>query len=69
MTLTEGVILNIQPVISIQLAAGAIAWPSFDHAVGDPVPEDVQILPEHKVVLVEGNYVLMGMQPAILVFA
>lgn len=42
------------------LAAGEAKLPSFDHAKGDPVPDDVQILPEHRVVLVEGNYVLMG---------
>ena len=34
--------------------------PSFDHAVGDPVEEDVHILQEHKVVFIEGNYVLLG---------
>ena len=35
--------------------------PSFDHAYGDPIEEDVQILPETKLVVIEGNYLLLGM--------
>lgn len=30
-----------------------IPFPSFDHSVGDPVQNDVWVLPEHQVVLVE----------------
>lgn len=34
--------------------------PSFDHGVGDPVPGNVQVIPQNKIVLVEGNYLLLG---------
>ena len=37
--------------------------PSFDHGKGDPVDDDIRILPEHRVVLAEGNYVLLDIPP------
>lgn len=37
-----------------------ILVPSFDHAVGDPVPGAIVIEPSHTIVLVEGNYLLLG---------
>jgi len=37
--------------------------PSFDHAVGDPVENDIRILPQHRVVLFEGLYLLMNQPP------
>eukprot|EP00741_Cyanophora_paradoxa_P021419 tig00021352_g20677.t1 len=40
-------------------ADGAVKAPSFDHGVGDPVEEDIEITPAHRVVLLEGNYVLL----------
>lgn len=33
--------------------AHPIPFPSFDHAVGDPVQDDVWVKPEHQVVVVE----------------
>jgi len=38
---------------------GKGAAPSFDHKVGDPVENDIPILEQNKVILVEGNYVLL----------
>ena len=38
---------------------GAGTVPSFDHAVGDPVPDGVELKETAEVVLVEGNYLLM----------
>ncbi|MFQ3187449.1 MAG: pantothenate kinase [Marinomonas primoryensis] len=35
-----------------------ILWPSFDHAFGDPIEDDLKIKKEVKVVLVEGLYLL-----------
>ncbi|TPX54587.1 hypothetical protein PhCBS80983_g05869 [Powellomyces hirtus] len=37
----------------------AITAPSFDHALGDPVPHDISVEPCHQVVLLEGLYVLV----------
>ncbi|KAJ1721600.1 hypothetical protein LPJ53_003911 [Coemansia erecta] len=42
----------------------SVIWaPSFDHAVGDPVPESIRIEPTHRVVLVEGLYAHVRDEP------
>ncbi|KAL9243027.1 hypothetical protein vseg_016967 [Gypsophila vaccaria] len=38
---------------------GSVYAPSFDHGVGDPVEDDIFVSLQHKVVIVEGNYVLL----------
>ena len=38
----------------------AVAVPSFAHGVGDPVPDDILVAARHRVLLVEGNYLLLG---------
>ncbi|MQL84969.1 hypothetical protein Taro_017473 [Colocasia esculenta] len=38
---------------------GSIYAPSFDHGVGDPVEEDIFVSQQHKVVIVEGNYLFL----------
>ncbi|XP_064972585.1 putative uridine kinase C227.14 isoform X1 [Musa acuminata AAA Group] len=38
---------------------GSSYAPSFDHGVGDPVEDDVFVSSEHKVVIVEGNYLFL----------
>jgi len=38
----------------------AVAVPSFAHGVGDPVPDDIRVAARHRVLLVEGNYLLLG---------
>jgi len=37
--------------------------PSFDHKIGDPIEKDIHIKPETKVVVVEGNYLLLNEEP------
>ena len=37
--------------------------PSFDHAIKDPRPDDIAILPSHRVVVFEGNYVVLDRPP------
>ncbi|CAI7761319.1 unnamed protein product, partial [Closterium sp. NIES-53] len=39
---------------------GTVSLPSFDHGVGDPVPNDIPIPPSVRVVVVEGNYLLLN---------
>eukprot|EP00850_Spirogloea_muscicola_P022206 SM000282S10609 [mRNA] locus=s282:60251:63697:- [translate_table: standard] len=34
--------------------------PSFNHGVGDPVERDIYVASHHKLLLVEGNYLLLG---------
>ncbi|XP_047979830.1 putative uridine kinase C227.14 [Salvia hispanica] len=38
---------------------GSVCVPSFDHGVGDPVEDDIFVSLQHKVVIVEGNYLLL----------
>jgi pantothenate kinase len=37
-----------------------IKAPSFDHALKDPSPEAIHILPSHRIVVIEGLYVLLS---------
>ncbi|KAI6780573.1 nicotinamide riboside kinase [Emericellopsis cladophorae] len=37
--------------------------PDFDHAVGDPVPDAIQISSAARIVIVEGNYTLLDEEP------
>lgn len=46
--------------------AGEVTVPSFDHGVGDPVEGGHVVLYSHRVVLVEGNYLLLG-QPMLVI--
>lgn len=43
--------------------AATIYAPSFDHAVKDPVEDDVPIPPEVRVVIFEGNYLNLDKEP------
>lgn len=48
----------------VSAAPEEVVWvPSFDHGAGDPVEEDIAVLPQHKFVLVEGLYVLRRAPP------
>ncbi|XP_022857014.1 putative uridine kinase C227.14 [Olea europaea var. sylvestris] len=38
---------------------GSVYAPSFDHGVGDPVEDDISVNLQHKVVIVEGNYLFL----------
>jgi pantothenate kinase len=40
-------------------------FPAFQHGVGDPVPNSIQVIDSevHKVVLIEGNYLLLDVAP------
>ncbi|KHN02536.1 Putative uridine kinase [Glycine soja] len=42
-----------------QILQGSVYVPSFDHGVGDPVEDDIFVNLQHKVVIVEGNYLLL----------
>ncbi|XP_022758330.1 putative uridine kinase C227.14 isoform X2 [Durio zibethinus] len=37
---------------------GSVYAPSFDHGIGDPIEDDIFVSLQHKVVIVEGNYLL-----------
>ena len=48
-----------------QRDSAAVAVPSFAHGVGDPVPNDIRVVGRHQVLLIEGNYLLLGASPAL----
>ncbi|KAI0182371.1 P-loop containing nucleoside triphosphate hydrolase protein [Xylaria flabelliformis] len=44
-------------------SSSTIFAPSFDHAVKDPKENDIAIQPGHRIVVFEGNYVVLDKQP------
>ena len=47
-----------------RVRTGAAVWaPGFDHAAKDPVDNDIPLLPSHRVVVFEGNYVCLDREP------
>ncbi|KAK4749177.1 hypothetical protein SAY87_026626 [Trapa incisa] len=40
-------------------AQGSVYAPSFDHGVGDPIEDDIFVGIQHKIIIVEGNYLLL----------
>ncbi|CAG8624451.1 4361_t:CDS:2, partial [Racocetra persica] len=56
LTLTEAL---RRPIDSSQ----TITAPSFDHGKGDPVENDIEILPSHKLVIMEGLYLHLKEPP------
>ncbi|KAK9452567.1 nicotinamide riboside kinase [Dipodascopsis uninucleata] len=49
--------INQAPIIK------PINFPSFDHSIGDPIPDALQILASTRIIIVEGNYVLLKDSP------
>jgi pantothenate kinase len=43
-------------------ARNIVKAPSFDHALKDPVEDDIQIGAETKIIILEGNYLLLNME-------
>lgn len=42
----------------------SVGWPSFDHSIGDPRPDDIQVRAGvHRVAVIEGLYMLLGSGP------
>lgn len=55
-----GLAMRIRALRSASLAPGAapVLWPGFDHGVGDPQEDAVEVGPATRLVLVEGLYLL-----------
>jgi pantothenate kinase len=57
----------VQAVASIKNSPSTrptqISLPGFDHAVQDPVDNEIIVTADAKVVLLEGNYVLLNEKP------
>lgn len=44
-------------------SSDAISAPSFDHALKDPTPAAVVVCPHHRIVIIEGLYTLLSIDP------
>jgi pantothenate kinase len=58
--------LKLVQALRAPLGAGVTASifaPSFDHARKDPVDDDIEVRPSHRVVVFEGNYVCLDLEP------
>lgn len=55
--------LKTAPVTTSGEPEQPIYAPSFDHAVQDPVDDDIAISSRNRVVIVEGNYTLLNQKP------
>ncbi len=47
----------------ITASAPVVTAPSFDHALKDPTPEAVTIYPHHRIVIIEGLYTCLSIDP------
>ncbi|KAK7949387.1 uncharacterized protein PG986_010273 [Apiospora aurea] len=55
--------LKIGPLTGPDSEEHIFAAPSFDHAVQDPVVDDIRISSRSKIVIIEGNYTLLDEHP------
>ncbi|QPH05384.1 hypothetical protein C2857_003139 [Epichloe festucae Fl1] len=51
--------LSLVEELRAPIPSRAILAPSFDHAVKDPKEDDVSVLPTHRIVILEGNYLAL----------
>ncbi|KPM39038.1 hypothetical protein AK830_g7482 [Neonectria ditissima] len=51
--------LELARALRASPVAAAVLAPSFDHAVKDPRDDDIAVLPHHRVVVLEGNYLAL----------
>ncbi|KIM81772.1 hypothetical protein PILCRDRAFT_97619 [Piloderma croceum F 1598] len=47
----------------VTTTSAVITAPSFDHAVKDPTPEAIRIMPYHRIILIEGLYTFLSIEP------
>ncbi|KAH6655779.1 phosphoribulokinase/uridine kinase [Truncatella angustata] len=55
--------LKTLPVTGKEGPESCVAVPSFDHAVQDPIPNDIQVSSRNRIVIIEGNYTLLDLEP------
>ena len=53
----------MESVQSIVEPESEASFPSFDHAIGDPVPGAIEVFSHHQVVIVEGLYLFLDVPP------
>ena len=55
--------LKSTPVTTPDEAELIIHAPSFDHARKDPIVDDLAVSSRSRIIIVEGNYTLLDMEP------
>lgn len=55
--------LRETPVTEVANAAQSFHAPSFDHAIKDPIENDIYIPSSQRIVILEGNYLLLNEHP------
>ncbi|KAK8085940.1 hypothetical protein PG994_000914 [Apiospora phragmitis] len=55
--------LKVGPLTGLESEEHIFTAPSFDHAVQDPVVDDIRISSRSKIVIIEGNYTLLNEHP------
>lgn len=53
----------LEKLQAIQDDTASVGWPTFDRTIEEPTPDGVSIDAHHKLVLVEGNYLLLDIEP------
>lgn len=53
----------LEKLQAIQDDTASVGWPTFDRSIEEPTPDGVSINASHKLVLVEGNYLLLDTEP------
>jgi pantothenate kinase len=48
---------------AVTATSAVIMAPSFDHAVKDPTPEAIRIMPHHRIIVIEGLYTFLSIEP------
>ncbi|RPA83389.1 P-loop containing nucleoside triphosphate hydrolase protein [Ascobolus immersus RN42] len=55
-TFNSAKLLLLVQSLAAPISDDPIKAPSFDHALKDPIEDDIAILPTHRIVIMEGNY-------------
>src|SRR5690606_29827441 len=56
-------LLQLVQALAAPISDAPIKAPSFDHSLKDPVEDDITILPTHRIVIMEGNYLSFSPLP------
>lgn len=48
----------VQTVAALRAATGVVAWPGFEHAIGDPIPGQLHVPATTPIIIIEGLYLL-----------
>lgn len=51
------------PISQLPADMPDITAPSFDHALKDPSPHAIRITPQHRIVIIEGLYTFLSIEP------